>query len=287
MNRAVAHGIPGTTFSNIFEKDDYDPAKHAVITFSTLKWMIRKWIVDVYHQQPHRALQTTPAKMWTSSIRPEHIPHPDESAQLDAIMGRVYQRVLDHKGIEFEGLFYNSPELTSLRIKEGRRLEVEIRVDESDIGSIYVLWPKTNNTYNVPALNSEYADGTSLWQHTLFKKRQREKHPSNADPSGWLKAKEEIQKKIEEDLHLKRRRTRSRAARHDEANQRSAVKGSAREAKLNQFGTHVSISSRNPVTSAQASTTVEPDDSTSVVLPVQRVTPKTFKSFDRKGYDND
>jgi hypothetical protein len=31
MNRAVAHGVPGTTFSNIFEKGDYNPAKHAVV----------------------------------------------------------------------------------------------------------------------------------------------------------------------------------------------------------------------------------------------------------------
>jgi putative transposase len=36
FNRGVAHGIPGTTFSNIFEKDDYDPSKHAVVKFSTL-----------------------------------------------------------------------------------------------------------------------------------------------------------------------------------------------------------------------------------------------------------
>src|ERR1035437_7586543 len=30
MNRAVAHGVPGTTFSNIFEKGDYNPAKHEI-----------------------------------------------------------------------------------------------------------------------------------------------------------------------------------------------------------------------------------------------------------------
>jgi putative transposase len=93
MNRAVAHGVPGTTFSNIFEKDDYDPAKHAVITISALKWMIGKWIADVYHQKPHRSLQTTPSNMWTSSIKPEDIRLPDETTHLDAIMGRVHRRV--------------------------------------------------------------------------------------------------------------------------------------------------------------------------------------------------
>jgi putative transposase len=221
FNRGIAHGVPGTAFSNIFEKDDYDPSKHAVVKFSTLKWIIRKWIADVYHQETHRSLQTTPARMWASSIRPEDIRLPDESTHLDAIMGRVYRRVLTHKGIEFEGLFYSSPEVDDLRIKGGSNLEVEIRVDESDIGSIYVVCPKTNSTYRVPAHNIEYANGISLWQHSIFKKWQRERDPLNQNSYGWLKAQEEIQRRIEEDLHLKRRRTRMRVARYKEASEKA------------------------------------------------------------------
>jgi len=229
FNRGVAHGIPGTTFSNIFEKDEYDPSKHAVVKFSTLKWIIRKWIADVYHQETHRALQTTPARMWETCIKPEDIRLPDESTQLDCIMGRVYRRVLTHKGIEFEGLFYSSPELSELRIKGGANLEVEIRVDESDIGSIYVVCPKTNSTYRVPARNIEYANGISLWQHSIFKKWQKERHPLNQNPFGWLKAEEEIQRRIEEDLHLKRRRTRMRVARFKEASAKTSSRTGTRE----------------------------------------------------------
>ena len=232
FNRGVAHGIPGTSFSNIFEKDDYDPSKHAVVKFSTLKWIVRKWITDVYHQEIHRALQTTPARMWATSIRPEDIRLPDESTHFDAVMGRVYRRVLSHKGIEFEGLFYSSPELNDLRIQGGANLEVEIRVDESDIGSIYVVWPKTNSTYHVPARNMEYANGISLWQHSIFKKWQKERDPLNQNPYGWLKAQEEIQRRIEEDLHLKRSRMRMRVARLKEASEKASIQARAREATL-------------------------------------------------------
>ena len=35
LNEGVAHGTPGTSFNNILEKGDYDPAKHAIVTFST------------------------------------------------------------------------------------------------------------------------------------------------------------------------------------------------------------------------------------------------------------
>jgi len=237
FNRGIAHGMPGTSFSNLFERDDYDPSKHAVVRFATLKCIIRKWIADVYHQETHRALQTTPARMWASSIRPEEIRIPDESTQLDAIMGRVYRRVLAHKGIEFEGLFYGSPELNDLRIKGGSNLEVEIRVDESDIGSIYVVWPKTNSTFSVPARNIEYAKGINLWQHSIFRKWQRERDPLNQNPYGWLKAQEEIQRRIEEDLNLKRRRSRMRVARFKEASESTASKAGAPEATTIRPGT--------------------------------------------------
>src|ERR1017187_1364864 len=212
MNRAVAHGVPGTTFSSIFERGDYDPLKHAVITLSTLRKVIRMWIADVYHQQVHRSLQTTPAKMWTSSIEPEDIRLPDETTQLDVVMGRVESRSLTHKGIEFEGLFYNSPELAELRRREGANLIVEIRINESDIGSIYVLSPKTSKAYTVPALDCEYASGISLWQHKVIKNYQRQHFDRDYGVDGWLQAKSEIAHLIDESLKLKRTRTHKRIA---------------------------------------------------------------------------
>ena len=230
MNRAVAHGVPGTTFSNIFEKGDYNPAKHAVITLSTLRKVVRMWIADVYHQQVHRSLQTTPSKIWTSSIRPEDIRLPDETTQLDVVMGRVESRSLTHKGIEFEGLFYNSPELTELRRKEGVNLKVEIRVNESDIGSIYVLSPKTSKAYSVQALDPDYAGGISLWQHKVIKNYQRQHSDTDNGVDGWLQAKNEISHLIDESLKLKRTRTHKRIARYRETAEQEAPKAEKIEA---------------------------------------------------------
>ena len=237
MNRAVAHGVPGTTFSNIFEKGDYNPAKHAVITLSTLRKVVRMWIADVYHQQVHRSLQTTPSKMWTSSIRPEDIRLPDETTQLDVVMGRVESRSLTHKGIEFEGLFYNSPELTELRRKEGANLKVEIRVNESDIGSIYVLSPKTSKAYYVQALDPDYAGGISLWQHKVIKNYQRQHSDTDHGVDGWLQAKNEISHLIDESLKLKCARTHKRIARYRETPEQTPPKTQTIEAAKHRTST--------------------------------------------------
>ena len=213
MNRGIAHGTPGTTFSNVFEKDEYDPSKHAVVRLSVLQEMIRIWVADYYHQKPHRTLGISPASMWASSIRPEDVLVPDDPVRLDAILGRAEGRVLSHPGIELDGLFYNSPELTGLRMRHGDRLDVEIRIDDSDIGKIIVLAPGKTRMFEVRCLSFEYADGLSRWQHKVCK-RFAANHLGKSNPMVWLEAKETIARIIDEEFAHKRRKSAKRLARY-------------------------------------------------------------------------
>lgn len=206
-----AHRLPGTTFSNIFERADYDPAEHAVIRLSTLQLLARKWIVDVYHQKVHRALQAPPAAVWDNSIRIDDVPLPSSLQELDAVMGRRAARVLTHKGIEFD-LFYNSPELIDMRRRLGEKLDVEISVDDSDLGMIYVFDPKERGDfYPANALMREYATGLTRWQHKVIKKYAAEKM-RRYDTAAWIKAKEEL-RALAEAEYTGRKKTRKRAQR--------------------------------------------------------------------------
>lgn len=220
LNREAAHIAPGTTFSNIFEKDDYDPVKHAVVRLSTLQKVVRMWIADVYHARPHRSLKVPPIEMWRSSVNLEDIRLPDDPERLDAILGRRESRVLTHKGIEFGGLLYNSPDMTTLRMHLGEKLDVEICVDDGDIGKIVVLSPDKKRMFTVPALAQAYAKGLTSWQHKICKRfaaKQMEKY----DSSAWLKAKERIAEMIRNELALKKARgkMRARVARFKEGGQ--------------------------------------------------------------------
>lgn len=213
MNDSVAHGTPGTTFSNIFEKEDYNPAKHAVIGFRRLKEILTIWIVDVYHQRPHRSLASSPASVWSSAIAPEDIPVPPSGETLDVLLGRVESgRRLSHKGIELDGLFYNSSELTALRRRLGSVLNVDLRVNDSDLGRIAVLVPGENSFVFARALNSAYADGLSRWQHKVCRRFARmQSLPEN--PDSWLDAKAEIARLISEEFLAKKTRGNKRASR--------------------------------------------------------------------------
>lgn len=213
LNREVAHGAPGTTFSNIFEKEDYDPLKHAVVRLNVLREIVHMWVVDVYHERVHRTLKAPPIAMWKSSITDDDIHLPDDPAVLDAIMGRSEERRLTHKGIEFEGLFYNSPELTWLRRQLGDVLDVAIRIDDSNVGQIFVLSPDKNRIFTVPAVNIDYAKGLSAWQHKVCR-RFAANQMKRYDTQGWIAAKQEIADLIADELRFAKRKSRARLARY-------------------------------------------------------------------------
>ena len=213
FNRAVAHGTPGTTFSNIFEKEEYNSKKHAIVRFKTFKEVAYTWVADVYHQRKHRALNISPSVMWAGSVNPEDIEVPDDPFDLGFILGRSEKRILSHKGIELHGLNYNSPELTALRRKLGEKLSVEIRIDTSDIGHIAVLSPDRSSVFRVPALQFGYANGLSEWQHRVCKRFAAQQMDSYT-PDDWLEAKDRIRQLIENELLYKKQGTKTKIARY-------------------------------------------------------------------------
>lgn len=225
VNRETAHMAPGTTFSNIFEKGEYDPVKHAVIRLSTLKKLVAKWIVDVYHERKHRALGVCPRVMWTESIRPEDIGLPDDPRKLDAILGRRDDRSLTHKGIELDGLSYNSTDMEAMRLKLGPELRVDISIDDGDIGKIVVFMPDNSGEFFVvPALRVNYATGLSRFQHKVCK-RYAAQRLGKTDPAGWQEAKLQIAEMIAKEFQLSpkgrkkspsAKKTHSRTARYQE-----------------------------------------------------------------------
>jgi putative transposase len=243
LNESVSHGISGTTFSNIFEKDDYDPSKHAVMTLSALRHILHKWIADYYHQKPHRSLdENTPAAVWSSSINPEDIALAHDPAELDMLLGKAIEdKKVTHKGIEINNLLYNSPELMQLRRQYGEDLKVEIRVDESDVGHVYVILKDHLGYIEVPALNQEYASGLTLWLHEVCRSYAK-KHFNKADVYSYALAKTEIREIVESELKLKRKKSNSKVGRHNDTNKQAAAKAKAKAEANNKSAIPVSTS---------------------------------------------
>jgi len=213
MNRDLLHGAPGTTFSNILERDDYDPGKHAVVLLSTFREIVHKWIVDVYLQTPHRGIQDLPANRWRRDINGLPPPLPPSASSLDTLLGMTTQRVVFHYGIELEGLRYNSGELGELRRRMGTNPKLELTFDPGDLGHINVLEPYNGSYIRVPALDSSYAARLSLWQHRVIRRYTQQQLAGRTDVIALSQAKAEIRALVDHDFHRKSTRGRKRHAR--------------------------------------------------------------------------
>jgi putative transposase len=213
LNHDLMHGNPGTTFSNILERDDYDPTRHAVVLLSTHREMLHKWIIDVYLQTPHRGIKDTPAHRWHSDAGALPPPLPPSASELEIVLGMTVQRVVFHYGIELEGLKYNSPELGELRRRIGIGAKVELTFDPGDLGHINVLDSQKGTYVIVPAVNQSYAKGLSFWQNKVIRRYAQRQLDARTDIVALAQAKAEIRALVERDFNRKSTRGRKRHAR--------------------------------------------------------------------------
>lgn len=138
QNIGLIHNLPGTTFSNIQEKGDYKSEKHACFTLSQLEGCVVKWIVDGYHQTPHRGLsKRTPAQVWASVEADRLIRLPVDPDALECILARRNSVKVHHYGIEVGGHGYHSPELAELRMRMTSDEKISVRYRD-ELGHVWV-----------------------------------------------------------------------------------------------------------------------------------------------------
>ena len=199
LNNDLLHKQSGTTFSNIFERKDYDPEKNAVIRFESLVEIFYTWIVDVYHQDCHKGefdlKMVIPQQRWLDTITtfPPILPSKES---FDFLFGQVEERTLSKKGIEIDYMFYHSAELNKLRQKRGN-IKTIIKLDPEDMSKIYVYDEVTEKYIIAYCLLSNYSENLTRWQHKN-NIRMSKVLAGKVDEKGLAEADERIQKLVQE-----------------------------------------------------------------------------------------
>jgi putative transposase len=176
LNEELIHSLPGTVFSNPEQRGDYPSERMACIDLGTLTHIVAKWIVDIYHQTPHKTIRVAPEAKWHEGLKHRvGIELPADPEQLFVIMGTPVQRTVFHYGLEVNSLYYNSPSLQSLRRRLGSKIRVELKYYEDDLGYIHVFDPTHREYFKVPAIKYDYADGLTLDQHEVINRLLKEK----------------------------------------------------------------------------------------------------------------
>ena len=232
-NTMFFHTLPGTTFSNVQKRGDYDSMKQACIYLSDIDKMMNLFIVDKYAERFHKGLGGVPARRWELATDSGFLPRVPESAdQLKILLSRVDTRVIWHYGVDFESMRYNSPgnaQLARLRTDlKGKK--ATIKYHPGDMSRIYVHDPAydsqdksdhfngcsvSNERYielRVTNPYQEYAKDLSLWKHRVIRQAILEEQKS-VDPVALGLTKRKLQAIVDAGKERKRTSTRNYEAR--------------------------------------------------------------------------
>jgi putative transposase len=166
------HLLPGTTFSNVAERGEYDSERRAVMTLAELElWLIRQ-IAVLYHGSRHKGLgERTPLGVWNEAVSsgqgPRTASNPAQ-VRLDFLPFAFRQPRRD--GIELFKLGYWHDALPALAAHGKAKLPV--RYDPRDMSRAW-LRPTGARDYLELRLKDLRRPAVTLWEWRAAGKRLR------------------------------------------------------------------------------------------------------------------
>lgn len=179
------HGLPGTTFSNINQKDDYDSEKNASLTLSELEEWVVTFITKIYHESIHSGIGRTPNEQWRIGLFGDDyqegigipaMPSSPKTLTLD-FMPSV-ERTIQKNGVTIDGLHYYDPCLNNFinhsEDNTQKKTKFIFRQDPRDISIVWFYDFILKNYFPVPLAN-QALPAMSLWEYKqLYKQIKQE-----------------------------------------------------------------------------------------------------------------
>ncbi|MET4683579.1 Mu transposase C-terminal domain-containing protein [Brevundimonas faecalis] len=207
------HLVPGTTFSNVERRGDYDSDRRAVMTLDAFEtWVLLQ--ISRYHRSPHRGIDGfTPQSRWDEAVdngfKPRAVPPSYAEDVLLAFLPSA-KRQVSRTGIHFKVLRYWAPWLGPL-IRKGAG-SVELRFDPRDMSYIWVLSPTGWERVHLYRRRPPF----TLREHELARAELRAKAAATFNEDDIHSLREQAQELIEAEAKATRR-----ARRRSESNQRA------------------------------------------------------------------
>lgn len=130
--------LSGRTGFSPKDRGDYPSEDMACLTDDELIKLIVRFVVDVYHNEPHEALGgETPKDCWdrlTKEVRPPAMP---DGHTMRFAFGRKFNRAIRGNGVTFAGIGYSCDALKEAFLHSPNRT-TDISVDLRDLGWILV-----------------------------------------------------------------------------------------------------------------------------------------------------
>lgn len=212
----VHNELPGTTFSNVQQKQDYDSEGRAIMSFSALEKWLALFILGVYHQRPHAGNNgIPPIVQWERGINgtdedlgtgiPMRVPDEDR-LKLDFMP--FFTRTVQEYGIRNASITYWSDALRRYihaRNPSARNLKQEYlcRYDPRDLSKIWMFDPELDRYLEIP-----YRDlarpPVSLWEVKDAQRLMKEESKSSTNEELIFRTIDEMRQIVAEEAAKKK-----------------------------------------------------------------------------------
>jgi putative transposase len=178
LNEQLVHKLSGTTFSNPKEKGDYHSQEMARITLKELQSHVETWIETIYHTNLHRSLGRAPIDVWNEEVVKAPV-NTLSAEDADILFRTTVSRVVTGGCVQVHDLKWHSHALRTWELKQRnlrRKPEVEVQIDELDLGHVYVrIGGDAETIIQAGSTQPQYTRHLSLYEHRLLKQEIRNK----------------------------------------------------------------------------------------------------------------
>ena len=204
------HSIPGTTYSNIKERQTYDSDGQACMTLEELERWLLTFITKVYHKNIHSTLQMSPSSKWDEAIFGS-----------DTVVGRGFparpidnhtilidflphiKRTIQKNGVNIDGINYYDhilrTKIHAIDSKTQKKKKFLFKRDPRDISMVWFYDDDSQEYFKIPAINQALKN-MSIWELEASKKILKEKGMKNTNINHILDAKSELHNQIKDSV---------------------------------------------------------------------------------------
>lgn len=200
------HSLPGTTFSNIRERQSYDSDGNATMTFYEFeKWLVT-FITKVYHKRKHSSLGMSPEAKWREGIFGSalqegigYLPKPSDPLSILIDFLPMFQRTIQKNGVNIEGLNYYDhvlrPFINEIDPDTRKKRQFIFKRDIRDISYVWFYDEVSQQYFKVRLANAEIPS-MSLWEYREIRKIIGKQSSDEISDHELIEAHEELHRQV-------------------------------------------------------------------------------------------
>lgn len=197
----LVHDLPGTTFSNIQERGEYDSDKYACLTLSELEHWLTVTITKFYHLRLHKGLDLPPLKRYEEGVEllkrdGKNFYHINDGKTFLIDFLPIEYRLLRREGFVLDHITYYANALSPLVAERDKYGKFLIRRDPRDLSRIYVYLPDGKGYLEVP-YRMLSRPAISLFEHRMALKKIHDQGRKAVDESSLFRAIDELRDMVQ------------------------------------------------------------------------------------------